>query len=566
MRRRKSIRNAFVCVFSVLVASCQSGNDETATQPAMQQAAVQRAASASSGNTENKRPNILLIVADDLGYADLGVFGSEIPTPNIDALATNGMLLTNFYAHMACSPTRAMLMSGTDSHLAGLGVMNPSTNPAQQGQPGYESYLNFRVASMANLMKDAGYHTYMTGKWHLGHTVETGPRARGFEKSFVSIDGAAHLGGLSWNGPGLAPYRDGEKMVTVGGDFYTTRFYTERMIDYIDSGREDDKPFFAYLAYTAPHWPLQAPRASIEKFSGQYDDGYEALYKRRFARMKELGFIPADAGELPPVAGQPAWEDLTKEEQQIESRKMEIYAAMVSDLDAYIGRVIDYLKSIDEFDNTFIFFMSDNGPEAIRRDLAPPISDWVADCCDNSYDNLGNGDSYVMYGPNWARASSVAFHGAKMTAFDGGIHVPAFAHYPALVSGGERNSQFVTVMDVLPTFLDLAEASLPDGAYRGRTVFPIKGNSILATLEDPQASIHDTSDAVGWELYGHRALRQGDWKLVWDARDQDDAAWRLYNIAQDPQEQNDLSNAESDRLNAMLALWETYHDENGLRP
>ncbi len=433
------------------IASCQQARKDVSPGP--------ESATIAAPSLKAKRPNILLIVADDLGYADLSLYGSEIATPNIDALARQGMLLTNFYSNMACSPTRASLMSGTDNHQAGLGVMARPTNPAQIGQPGYEGFLNFRVASLASLLSDAGYHTYMTGKWHLGDTVETGPRARGFDQSFVSIDGASHLGGLSWDGPGLAPYRDGEEMVTVGDDFYSTRFYTERMTDYIESGRGDGKPFFAYLAYTAPHWPLQAPRASIEKFAGQYDDGYEALYQRRFEKMKALGFVPEDAPGLPPIDGQPAWEELSAEQQRAEARKMEIYAAMVSDLDAYIGQLIDYLKEIGEYDNTFIFFMSDNGPEDLRRDLAQPLADWVAECCDNSYENLGNGDSYIMYGPNWARASSVAFYRAKGTGFEGGIHVPAFVHYANAIAGGERNNQFSTVMDVLPTFLEACVGS-----------------------------------------------------------------------------------------------------------
>src|SRR5690606_6732126 len=237
------------------------------------------------------------IVADDLGYSDLGVFGGEIPTPNIDALANAGMMLTQFYSNMTCSPTRAMLLSGADSHVAGLGVMGAATNPAQRGQPGYEGYLNSRVTSVAELLRGAGYRTYMTGKWHLGAQAENGPAARGFDRSFVSIDGAAHLGGLSWNGPGLAPYRDGEELVTVGDDFYSTRFYTDRMIEYIDAGRAaagDDAPFFAYLAYTAPHWPLQAPPESIARFAGWYDDGWEALYQRRLERAKALGLAPQE--------------------------------------------------------------------------------------------------------------------------------------------------------------------------------------------------------------------------------------------------------------------------------
>lgn len=523
-------------------------------------------ASQSSETRAPRRPNILLIVADDLGYADLSILGSEIPTPNIDALASEGLLLTDFYSGMTCSPTRSMLMSGTDSHLAGLGVMTEPTHPSQVGQPGYAGHLNFRVASLANLLKDAGYHTYMTGKWHLGATVETGPRARGFEESFISIDGASHLGGLSWNGPGPAPYRDGEELVTVGEDFYSTRSYTERMIDYIDANRDDGKPFFAYLAYTAPHWPLQAPRESMEKFKGWYDDGYEVLYQRRLAKMKALGLVPADSTGVPPIAGQPAWDELSATEQRIESRKMEIYAAMVSDLDTYIGRVISYLKSHDALDNTFVLFMSDNGPEDQRRDLRSPIAEWVAKCCDNSYKNLGNGDSYIMYGPNWARASGAAFRRAKGTGFEGGIHVPAFVRYPAFVPAGERADQFVTVMDILPTLLELAGTRHPGATYRGRPVLPVKGRSMLAMLRGPATPVHDPSTFVGWELYGHRAIRQGDWKIVWDAAQADAARWQLFNLANDPQEQHDLGSEEPERLRSMTALWETYHDENGLLP
>jgi arylsulfatase A-like enzyme len=551
-------------------------------------AAAQPAAAGRSSAQRIAPPNIVLIVADDLGYSDLGVYGGEIPTPNIDAIANAGLLLTQFYTSMTCSPTRAMLMSGTDNHVAGLGVMGPAAaNPAQRGQPGYEGYLNFRVASLASLLRDAGYTTYMTGKWHLGADVENGPAARGFDRSFVSIDGAAHLGGLSWNGPGLAPYRDGEELVTVGDDFYTTRFYTERMIEYIESGRgaggdtgsgagdsgsgavgagdgESGSPFFAYLAYTAPHWPLQAPRESIAKFEGWYDDGWEALYQRRLSRAKELGFAPPDFEGIPPIEGQPRWEDLSAEEQRIESRKMEIYAAMVSDLDDYVGRFIEYLDSIGELDNTFIFFMSDNGPEGLRRDLAPPLSRWVETCCDNSYENLGAGDSYVMYGPNWARAGSVPFRSAKATAWDGGIHVPAFARFPGIVPEGTRSDAFSTVMDVLPTFVALADGELPGDTYRGRPVEPIRGKSLLPVLTGQAASVHEDDYHVGWELYGHRAVRQGEWKIVFDPRERDTAAWRLFNLADDPGEQNDLRDSEPERFAAMQQLWERYRRDSGV--
>ncbi|MDT8398523.1 MAG: arylsulfatase [Pseudomonadales bacterium] len=511
---------------------------------------------------EPRRPNILLILADDLGYADLGVFGSEIPTPNLDALAANGLLLTDFYANMTCSPTRSMLMSGTDSHLAGLGVMGRPARADQRGQPGYEGFLNFRVASLADLMTDAGYNTYMTGKWHLGTEVETGPRARGFKRSFVSLDGAAHLGGLSWNGPALAPYRDGEEVVTVGDDFYSTRFYTQRMMSYIEADRAAGKPFFAYLAYTAPHWPLQAPAASSARFAHWYDAGYEVLYESRFRRMQALNLLPADAE--PAAEWSVRWAALSPEQQRIEARKMEIYAAMVSDLDSYVGELIAYLKDIGEFDNTFIMFMSDNGAEGLRRELTPPLSNWVADCCDNRYDNMGTGTSYLMYGPDWATASSTPFRRHKGTAFEGGIHVPAFVHYRGLAQPGARSDGFGTVMDLLPTFLALAGSEHPGSVYRGQPVLPLQGKSLLPLLRGERAEVHDGADYVGWELYGQRGIRQGDWKIVWDSARGEQARWYLFNVTEDPAERNDLALANPARLAQMLSLWDRYEAENGV--
>jgi arylsulfatase A-like enzyme len=528
--------------------------------------ACQKTPDASVQLAGNARPpNILFILADDLGYADLGVFGSEIPTPHLDALAKEGMLLTSFYSGMTCSPTRAMLMSGTDHHLAGLGVMGSPTRADQKGQPGYEGQLNFRVASLADLMTDAGYNTYMTGKWHLGDTVEAGPRARGFKRSFISLDGAAHLGGWDWRGPEPAKYRDGDELVTVGDDWYTTRDYTTKMLGYIEEGRADGKPFFAYLAYTAPHWPLQAPKESIAKFKGWYDEGYEALYAKRFADQKTLGLVAKDATPIDNARFKPRWSALSADEKKIESRKMEIYAAMVSDLDTYIGEVVEYLKKIGEYDNTMIVFMSDNGAESDRRDLREPISLQVGKAYDHSLDNLGSATSYVMYGPNWASAGATPFNRHKATGFEGGVHVPAFVHYPRKVAPGSRSDAMGTVMDLLPTFLEVAGARHPGTSYRGQSVLPVRGVSLLPVLEGKAQAVHAPDEIFGWELFGHRSVRQGHWKLVWDqAEPAAQRHWYLYDLRTDPAEQHNLATSSPEQLQRMQQVWERYDQEAGV--
>jgi arylsulfatase A-like enzyme len=512
-----------------------------------------------------QRPNIVFILADDLGYADLGVFGGEIPTPNLDALAQDGMLLTDFYTAMSCAPTRAMLMSGMDNHQAGMGVQGAPTREDQKGQPGYEGYLNFRVASLAELMTDAGYNTYMTGKWHLGSTVETGPRARGFKRSFVSLDGAAHLGGWDWRGPQPANYRDGDAMVQVGADWYTTRDYTKKMIDYIEQDRAAGKPFFAWLAYTAPHWPLQAPRESIEKFKGLYDAGYEALYAQRLARQQQLGLVPKDAQPLDNARFRPRWSELSAEEKQFEARRMEIYAAMVSDLDRYVGEFIAYLKQSGQYDNTFIMFASDNGAEPGRREVMAPIKDHVGKEYDHSLDNLGSAGSYVMYGPNWASASATPFNRHKGSGWEGGIHVPAFVHYPRKVARGSRSDATGTVMDLLPTFLALAGTKHPGTKFRGRDVLPPRGISLLPVLYGQAAAAHADEQIFGWEQGGPRSVRLGDWKLVWDsAGPPAQRRWRLFDLAKDRSEQNDLSAADPARFAQMQRAWDRYDQEVGV--
>jgi arylsulfatase A-like enzyme len=534
---------------------------------ALLSACMQKPGSGPAQVKATARPNILYILADDLGYADLGVFGSEIPTPNLDRLAKDGMLLTDFYASMTCSPTRAMVMSGMDHHLAGMGVMGAPSRADQKGKPGYEGYLNFRVASLAELMSDAGYNTYMIGKWHLsdGAKVETGPHARGFKRVFASFDGAAHLGGWDWRGPQASNYWDDDKIVQVGDDWYTTRDYTKKMLGFLEQDRAEGKPFFAYMAYTAPHWPLQAPKESIAKFKGWYDEGYEALYAKRLARQKQLGLVPKDAPPIDNARFKPRWNTLTPEEKAVEARHMEIYAAMVSDLDIYVGEVIAYLKKTGQYDNTFIMFNSDNGAEPDRRDLTPNIQKHVGKEYDHSLENLGSATSYVMYGPNWASASETPFFRHKFTAFEGGVHVPAFVHYPKKVARGSRSAAMGTVMDLLPTFLAVAGATPPGATFRGKPVLQPQGISLLPLLYGQSKAVHARDEIHGWELFGYRSVRQGDWKIVWDAAPAvAQRRWQLFDLAKDFEEQNDLSASKPEQLATLQQAWDAYAKRNGV--
>ena len=335
------------------------------------------------------------------------------------------------------------------------------------------------------------------------------------------------------------------------------------MIDYIEQDRGANRPFFAYLAYTAPHWPLQAPAESITKFYGDYDEGYEALYAARLARQRALGFIDPDVPAIDDTRFEPRWDSLSDEERAFAARRMEIYAAMVSDLDRYIGQVIDYLQSIDEYDNTLVFFMSDNGAESNRLDLGRNIQQHVGTAYDHSLDNLGSATSYVMYGRNWASASATPFHRHKATAFEGGIHVPAFASFPGLIEEGTRTAAIATVIDLLPTFLDIAEFAHPGDTWRGRPVLRPQGRSMRPMLFGETATVHEPGTEFGWELYSHRSIRRDQWKVVWDrALPEAERRWQLFDLDSDPFEQIDLSAAEPERFREMVEGWDRYVERN----
>ncbi|WP_322048825.1 arylsulfatase [Paraburkholderia sp. J67] len=527
-----------------------------------------------------KRPNFLVIVADDLGFSDLGAFGGEIATPNLDALANAGVRFTDFHTASACSPTRAMLLSGTDHHVAGIGTMAEALPPHLADKPGYEGYLNERVAALPELLHDAGYFTAMSGKWHLGLTLDRAPSARGFERSFALLPGAANHYGFEPVGEDDEQPRllrstrslyveDGLHVDNLPEDFYSSDTFADKLIQYLgEREASDDRPFFAYLPFSAPHWPLQAPAEIVEHYRGRYDAGPDALRAERLERQKALGLLDAEVAAHPIVAPTPEWDALTADARAFSARTMEVYAAMVERLDWNVGRVIDHLKATGEFDNTFVLFLSDNGAEGALLEalpiFGPDLQRFIRDYYDNSLANVGRGNSYVWYGPRWAQAATAPSRLYKAFTTEGGIRVVAFAHHAALARRGVGHA-FATVMDVVPTVLDLAGVEHPGTQWRGREIAAVKGHSMLPYLRGEADAVHDATHVTGWELFGRRAVRQGDWKAVFIPAPAGPGVWQLYDLARDPGETQDLAQAEPVKLEALLAHWETYVEENGVQ-
>ena len=517
-----------------------------------------------------KRPNILLIVADDLGYTDLGAYGAEISTPNLDKLASGGVKMTGFYASPFCSPTRSMLMSGSDNHLVGFGDMAELMLPEQRGKPGYEGNLNERVVPVAQVLKDAGYRTAMAGKWHLGVKEEFSPATSGFEQSYAMVmGGASHWGdqsGIVAMDPAKPPkaiYRENGKAIDIPRDgFYSSQAFTDKLLDYLKSGEKSGKPFFGYLAFTAPHWPLHAPDADIAKYEGRYKEGYDKLRKERLERMKRLGIVPADTPVYEGHAHWPKWESLTPAQQEAEARRMTVYSAMVDHMDRQIGRVLDYLKAKGELDNTFIFFMSDNGADGNSVYDVGRTREWIEKDMDNSTANTGKPGSFIEYGPGWAQVGSTPFKLYKSFMYEGGIAVPAIAWGPG-IKGGALKREFAHVTDVAPTIFELAGARHPGTEYQGKPVLPLRGKSMVSWLQGKASTVRSDQDAVGWELGGRKALRKGDWKIVYANKPWGKDGWELYNIAKDRTESRDLADENPQKLGEMIVAWKQYVAETG---
>jgi arylsulfatase len=422
-------------------------------------------------------------------------------------------------------------------------------------------------------LNDAGYHTYMAGKWHLGIDDEKKPSARGFERTFALMDGGASH--LELRGLGPKVYReDGEELSALPDDFYSTNTYTDKMIEFIAANADDDKPFFGYLALTSPHWPLQVPAEELERYAGQYDDGYDVQRARRVERALQLGVVPEVDPDLfdPPGA---RWDELSEDEKRYSARTMELLAAMVENMDDNVGRLVAHLKSTGQFDNTFIFFMSDNGAEADREDKNPNEARGIerSNYYDNSYDNLGKASSWAFVREGWAQASMAPYRLYKGFLTEGGTRVTSFAYHPTLASSGKIDNQYLTVMDVMPTFLSLANADFDPTRVRGRDVLPMDGKSFQAALQT-SARVHGADEVIASELHGQRSLVRGDWKIVWEQmtaniwwegeRPDHWRTWRLFNLADDPTEQHDLAAEEPEIFAELTTLWDQWAETNGV--
>ena len=519
----------------------------------------------------DERPNVVLILADDLGFTDIAPFGSEIDTPNIARLAASGLSFTNYHTAANCAPARAMLLTGVDSHRNGVPNIPESIPPEQLAYDHYQGVLSQNVVTLASLLRGSGYHTYMTGKWHLGHTPELLPSARGFERTIAMAD----TGADNWEQRTYLPiydeahwYADGEKH-TLPDDFYSSEYFIDKTIEFISANESDDKPFFAYIPFQAVHMPVQAPREFSDKYAGVYDQGWTVMREQRRLAAEEAGVIPENT-EVIVTPGTLDWNALTEEQREHHARRMEVYAGMVDAMDMHIGRLMTYLESIGEYENTIFIFTSDNGAEG--SPLISPTGNSVLDPWfervgyETGIENLGEKGSWVGIGPSNATiaASPLAYY--KFHANEGGLRVPLVMSGPGISQRGQLSDEFVFVTDLAPTILSLAGVNDHGGSWQTREVEPIVGKDFSSYLQGWAGPIHTASEPIGYEMGGSGALFKGDYKIVINKFEQNESEWHLFNIKTDPGEANDLAEVEPELLAEMLADYEQWASSNNVLP
>ncbi len=495
---------------------------------------------ATASATAVDRPNIIVVMVDDMGFSDIGCYGSEIPTPHLDALAENGLKFSQFYNTGRCCPTRASLLTGLYSHQAGVGHMTED-----QGLPGYQGRLNESCVTIGQVLQSAGYFTMMTGKWHVGFDEEVNPQSRGFDRSLNLPAGGVHFSNQTGEKGKASLHLNGEKIeladARLNPPWYAADLWTDQGIRFIDEAQKTGKPFFWYLAHTAPHFPCMAPEATIAKYRGRYKLGWDELSRQRHQRQLQSGLInPAWKAEPRPEEI-PAWDSLTAEEQDRYDHMMAIYAAMLEEVDKNIGKLVEALRARNQLDNTLILFLSDNGGNAEAG-------------VKGTYqgDNPGDPHSNVFIGRCWAHLNNTPFRLYKHYNHEGGIASPLIAHWPAAIVPRSDQPDWITtpthLIDIMATCVDLAAAQFPT-QFNGHTIIPLAGQSLkpLLTGEGKFAERE-----LYWEHEGNAAIRTGDRKLV---REGASGKWQLFDLASDRTEQNDLADREPSQVTELTARW-----------
>lgn len=493
-----------------------------------------------------KRPNIVLIMADDMGYSDLGCYGSNIATPNLDRLAAGGLRFTQFYNTSRCCPTRASLLTGLYSHQAGIGHMGDDL-----GVPSYRGYLTDRCVTIAEVLRPAGYRTLMSGKWHVGIERNHWPLDRGFEHYYGMLSGAANYFDIT---KGKSPKTkrpmaiDNELIVPEPGTFYMTDAITNHAVRMIDSYGRQDKPFFLYVAYTAPHWPLHAWPEDIAKYRGKFMKGWDVLRQKRYQRMIEMGLIDPSWPLTPHDPQAPAWDDV--ENKDLMDLKCAVYAAQIDRMDQGIGRIIDQIRNIGAEENTLVMFLSDNGACHESGPFGFDLRKNGVPC--------GEVDSYMSYGFCWANASNTPFRKYKHWVHEGGISTPLIAYWPAVIrQGGKLTSEVGHVIDLLATCADVAGASYPK-TYNGKPIIPLEGKSLAPIFREGKRQGHDV---LYWEHCGNRAVRQSKWKLVSAIETNE---WELYDLNADRTELNNLALQYPEKVKELSSLYEAWANKCGV--
>ena len=516
--------NPFQLTFAVLLSTAFIASNSIADQPV--------------GLNHAARPNIVVILVDDMGFSDIGCYGSEIETPNIDRLADKGLRFTQFYNCGRCCPTRASLMTGLHPHQTGIGHMTAPPGKPLGVSGAYQGFLNDNCVTLAQVLKSAGYHTLMTGKWHLGsNTKETWPLQRGFDKFYGGLTGAFNY---------LKPGGDramsrGNEAVETDESFYVTDTFTDEACQYItEVTQADDDPFFLYLAYNAPHWPLQPKWDDFQKYKGKYTEGWEALMKTRLAKQQSLGMFPEDIKPAPHVG--PKWDSLDEAKRDELDTIMAAYAGCIDSIDQNVGKLTKHLESLGKLDNTIIFFLSDNGACQEGGVLGQYKPGWEKDSPLETVEGIRQGLA-------WANASNTPFRLYKHFVHEGGACTPMIAHWPAGIAQpnhGKFARQHAFLPDFMATFIELSGAEYPDD------VPACVGQSLVPALKGGDQPIH--TEPLYWEHEGNAAMRWGNWKLVREYK----KPWELYEIDADRTELNNLADSRTSQRDEMVAMWKTW--------